>query len=226
MKFINLESAVISILPIPEREEIFVGTYSKIVILNYDFEVFQEIEVGRPVRAIAADKKGNVFAGLSSVHGDTLLKIDKNRNVKFIRVDGEPLNILSLCVDAKDDLWIGTLGLGLLKFDGYNFEPFNTMNSDVNDDTIFSLFPEPDTEGQVWFGCKEHGFGLTNTWDMYEDRYNLSPELLKMMLPEYGWKRYLVKMHHNPGGDYMDCNIGRISKFRSKLLLYLTQRGI
>jgi hypothetical protein len=31
--------------------------------------------------------------------------------------------------------------------------------------------------------------------------------MLQMMLPQYGWKRYLVKTHHNPGGEYMDCNI-------------------
>jgi|GEM_PF-3401840 len=206
MKFINLNSAVISMLPIPERKEILVGTYSHLVILDWDFEVFQKLETGRPVRAIAADKKGNIFIGMSSVQGDTLLKIDRNRNVQPISMS-ETLNILSLCVDKDDNLWIGTLGSGLLKFDGDSLEAYNPMNSDVNDDTIFSLCAEPTKNGKVWFGCKEHGLGLTNTWDEYKDKYGLSPTMLQMMLPEYGWKRYLVKTHHNPGGEYMDCNI-------------------
>lgn len=206
MKFIDLNSAVISMLQVPERREIFVGTYTHLIILNWEFEIFQKIEIGRPVRAIAADQKGNVFVGLSSSHGDTLLKIDRERNAKFVSTD-ESLNILSLCVDKNDDLWIGTLGSGLFKFDGYELEAYNGYNSDVNDDTIFSLFPDRTGRGNIWFGCKVHGFGLTDVADMFEDRYSLSPMMLEMMLPEYGYKRYLIKRHHNPGGEYLNCQI-------------------
>jgi ligand-binding sensor domain-containing protein len=60
--------------------------------------------------------------------------------------------ITSLCEDQRGQLWIGTLGGGLLRFDGYTF--FTYLEDDgLIDNAVHSIFE--DNSGKLWIGTEK-----------------------------------------------------------------------
>ncbi|CUU04987.1 Por secretion system C-terminal sorting domain-containing protein, partial [Candidatus Thermokryptus mobilis] len=53
-----------------------------------------------------------------------------------------------VAVDSSDTAWIGTLGKGLIKFDGQNAVVYNRSNSSLPGDTVFSIAVE--SSGKIW----------------------------------------------------------------------------
>ncbi len=88
--------------------------------------------------------------------------------VKFDRHISLPNNpVFCMTQDERGFLWFGTKN-GLLRFDGYDFEVFNSMAGDtttINTDWVWSLYK--DSEGNLWIGT---GLGL-NLWLPQENRF-------------------------------------------------------
>src|SRR5688572_11478953 len=64
--------------------------------------------------------------------------------------DGVPESrINTIGEDQRGNLWIGTSGNGLLKFDGYTFVNFSTEDGLISD-VIYSVYE--DNKGLIWLG--------------------------------------------------------------------------
>ncbi|MDR3118435.1 MAG: response regulator [Mediterranea sp.] len=75
----------------------------------------------------------------------------QDKSIKDVSPNKEVLNGQSLCVDAHDNIWIGTVGNGLLKYNPFTSE-FSAYRSilNFNMSAVYSLCP--DTLGCLWIG--------------------------------------------------------------------------
>lgn len=67
--------------------------------------------------------------------------------------------VLSLCQDFKGNIWIGTYGGGLNKFDGINFTLF-TKSEGLHSNTVTAIFE--DSKKQIWAGTANGGVSRYN----------------------------------------------------------------
>lgn len=88
-------------------------------------------------------------------------------DLSFINVDQNPTQraITGMIHDDKKNLWIGTFGEGLLKFDGTNFTVYKqdwTDKEGLRSSTISALFM--DEEKNIWVGTEEglYTYSLSN----------------------------------------------------------------
>ena len=58
--------------------------------------------------------------------------------------------VYALAIDGSDNIWIGTYGGGLAKFDGTNWTVYNTSNSGMPDNLVLSL--AIDGSDNIWIG--------------------------------------------------------------------------
>ena len=201
---------VICLKHFPQHKTILVGTYEEIILLNTQFQVLDRIKTGSPVRAAVCNMDGVVFIGLTSLTRNPLLMIDQTGQVKEVpfrdvRHNKRDFMVMDLCLDQNDKLWIATAGSSLLYYDGSLLTDYHANNSDVNDDVILSLSSDTTGRGKVWFGTKSRGFGILGMpdWNDKRGRYQLGPDMLQMMLPEYEFKRYWVTQHSQVGRPYL-----------------------
>ena len=97
---------------------------------------------------------------------------------------GLPINMLvpALACDAQDNLWIGTRGKGLAKFDGENWTVYNTDNSGLPHNQVVAL--AFDAQGNIWIGTGVFwgygGGGLARfdgeNWTVYDTSNSELPE--------------------------------------------------
>jgi ligand-binding sensor domain-containing protein len=78
---------------------------------------------------------------------------------KFIENEIIPIttsyrSVLSLVVDQKNSIWMGTQTDGLIKYDRETFMQFNVSNSDLPSDCVFDI--EIDKQGDLWMACGKY----------------------------------------------------------------------
>jgi ligand-binding sensor domain-containing protein/signal transduction histidine kinase/ActR/RegA family two-component response regulator len=80
--------------------------------------------------------------------------------------------ILSLLLDSKGYLWIGTNGDGLNRYDGKTFTNYTTKDG-LSDNVIYTIFE--DREGNLWFGTDD---GINKydgkSFTFYSEKHGLS----------------------------------------------------
>ncbi len=97
-------------------------------------------------RIIFQDSKGRIWIGTNK--GLNLYENKKIASVNIPKLEG--LNIRSICEDKQGNLFFGTNGSGLFRYDGKITEEFNDRNSELTHLYIHSLFC--DKKGTVWIG--------------------------------------------------------------------------
>ncbi|HEX2867338.1 MAG TPA: PEGA domain-containing protein [Ignavibacteriales bacterium] len=102
---------------------------------------------------------------------DTTIWVTYNTNNS-----GIPNNIISaLLIDQNDVKWIGTMGAGVVRFDGVTWQSFNSKNSLMPNDFITCMIF--DEEGHLWAGTNN---GLAefngNLWTVYNAGNSLLPD--------------------------------------------------
>ncbi len=116
-------------------------------LCKYNGEVSKPVLNGmvpfkQPV-AVCEDSSKNIWVGHFS--GVTCLVND--RPVKTL-LSG--LRVRALCADSKGNLWFGTWGNGLFKYDGANLVNYNTKDGSLPQDYIHDIFE--DSRGNIWLG--------------------------------------------------------------------------
>ena len=113
-----------------------------------DFEVYDRASGTLPVDqawAVLPTERG-VWIGTDA----GLVHLADGRTKLYTRADGLPHDrCISLLRDRDGNLWIGTYGGGLVRFDGQHFETLDHSNG-LGSDSIWSLFE--DREGLLWAG--------------------------------------------------------------------------
>jgi ligand-binding sensor domain-containing protein len=102
---------------------------------------------------------------------DTTIWVTYNTKNSYI-----PANRLSKVIIGKGDIkWIGTLGEGLVRYDGITWKSYNSGNSLLPNNYITALAFENETK--LWVGTKE---GLAvfngNSWSAYKTNNSLLPD--------------------------------------------------
>jgi ligand-binding sensor domain-containing protein len=136
--------------------------------------------------------------------------------------------INSLLLDSLDTLWIGTNNAGLWKFDGQNFTVFDTSNSYIPSNTVFSM--KFDSKGNFWLAT---GGGLAKydgfNWEIYNKDNSELPEntiftleidkedIIWLGMWHYGlikfdgvnWKKYEMSNSVFPSNNIYDIKFGK-----------------
>ncbi len=98
----------------------------------------------RNVTCMTQDDSGNIFIGTDR----GVMKFDGKNIYHLSDVAGE-MNISAILKDSDNNIWIGTTGLTLIKYQDGDVSAFD-RNSGLGDTRILSIFQ--DSFGTVWFG--------------------------------------------------------------------------
>lgn len=184
-----------------EENHIWIGTYLGGLFRysegdtrprHYAFD--QNNSRAETVRAVAQDKKGNLWigtrGGLYSLDKRTgnVTHYEENIMDEFSLVHN---SVLNLHFDAKGDLWIGTRnGISYLNFERQAFAYLNSFSSEttnLNTSEVYALWE--DREQNLWIGTENGGINI----------YNRSANTIKYLTTEQGLSNNCVKAIHPDG---------------------------
>jgi len=102
------------------------------------------------IESMGKDSAGNIW--ISSEHG--VAKSDGDIWTRYWLPSGEvivdELRVNSIIPGRDRSVWFATDGQGAYKFDGANWTNYNTVNSDLSDDDVYSV--GIDKDNNLWFG--------------------------------------------------------------------------
>ncbi len=127
------------------------------------------------VWTITEDADENIWVGTD---GGGLCQFDRSRKIfteKFVHIEGDSTSIsgnriVSLLIDSKKRLWIGTAtGINLLLPDGHSFRSLS-LKEGLQSDVVFAM--EEDDHGKIWFStAKTLVYFDPDTWKFVEYDY-------------------------------------------------------
>jgi ligand-binding sensor domain-containing protein/signal transduction histidine kinase len=101
------------------------------------------------IRRIVEDKDGHLWIGTRN--GLFVCKPDKHEEVRVVdELSG--IFILSLFVDSKGNLWVGTNGKGLFCYNGTSFSQ-HSYEQGLSSNVLFDIWE--DKEGNIWVGSND-----------------------------------------------------------------------
>lgn len=105
----------------------------------------------------------SLFFWLAFIFGflSPILLFSQQYNFRYLSVENglAQSQVLSLCQDSKGNIWIGTYGGGLNKFDGIDFTLY-TIAEGLQSNTITSIFE--DSKKHLWVGSSNGGVSRFN----------------------------------------------------------------
>ena len=169
-----IEGAVRAILQTTDGY-IWIGTQEG--LYRFDGDRFTAYNTGNTaemkngsVYALAEDQEGTLWAATR----DGLLAYRENSFKRYSVKDGLTTNsLLSLCVDKRGALWIGSMGGGLMEYSDGSFRPF-AYEGDLRFGTIWSLASARDSS--LWIGTASAGVACIKNGR--ESRYTVRGGLL------------------------------------------------
>lgn len=89
---------------------------------------------------------------LWAISNETLYRLDIDKHVveKMIPNDSTYLGLFTFCLDDSGNIWIGTIGNGLIKFDT-NTSRFISLK-DVLQQSVYSIYSICYDDGNIWMG--------------------------------------------------------------------------
>lgn len=174
-----------------ERSEktLWIGTYHYgLYIMDLLTNSIKHIQIPKsvadatntPINCLKADKQGNIWIGTNGnglyryhintgelVHFSNIFVQQKNRNILFSGY------ITTIELDQQDNLWIGTNGGGLVRYDPAQnkLKIYNHDNSNLPLDMIMAI--HCDKFGQIWVGVMGGGLCLYNAKTQKFHQYSI-----------------------------------------------------
>lgn len=159
-----------------KRGKLWFGTQN-LGVCRYDgnsFTWFTEKGLSGPVvRALFEDKNGNLWfgtngGGLFRYDGKSLTNFTEESRVNNYEYEknlndsvkpGNLARVWTINEDNNENLWIGTIDLGVWRYDGRNLTHYTTKNG-LTSNVINTIYK--DKKGELWFGtgtdvCKFNG---------------------------------------------------------------------
>lgn len=181
----------------------------------------QKILDGYFVTSIAFDSKGNAWIGTFK---QGLIKYNSQETIVYNSLNSLiPANSVmwDIAVDSKDNVWIGCDGI--IKYDGVNFTLFNSQNTTIPEDFVYSI--DIDSKDNIWFtSCRFREGGIVKfdgkTWNVFTPENSDLPvnmvhsisidhnDNVWLALGETVTKSYLVKISGNNWTSYSSDHIG------------------
>ncbi len=121
----GLMDAAISALHEDRENNLWIGTRQGLCRLSNENFLTETNVQNRPIRAICEDPGGQLWFG-----GDAGLMRRRNGQIENLSDNGTfpPERVSSLYADAEGNLWVGTLGDGLLRWRQNHWERFGVQN--------------------------------------------------------------------------------------------------
>ena len=152
-----------------ENGDVYFGTASGLTVYHASDQRFTQLTtehglVNNEIWAMMASKDGTLWIGtsegISKYNGETFttFAIPKSK-VKEPRALISYDRITSIMEDSQGNLWFGTDGYGVCKFDGKNFTHYTTSDG-LCDNTISDIFE--DQTGAIWIGTMFGGVSIYN----------------------------------------------------------------
>ncbi len=154
-----LPTSIVTAIVADRESRLWVGTdgagVARIVGDKVDYLTMQQGMPDNFVRAIAEDARGAIWIGTNHGFG----KVDGDRFDADALADEELRRavVLSLYVDDRDALWIGTMEHGLWRYMGGHITHY-TMREGLPNETINSILT--DAEDNVWLGSNRGIFRI------------------------------------------------------------------
>jgi len=138
---------------------IFYFTAITTVISQNNWVVFKSAPI--PSKQIDNRVSYNIVINKNEIEkrNKSLLKLPSFIDEKYlIKTNTVPANFIACIIqDKAGNIWFGTFGGGLAKFDGKTWEVFNSHNSKLPSDIVYSL--AADKNNSIWIGTLD---GLAN----------------------------------------------------------------
>jgi ligand-binding sensor domain-containing protein/signal transduction histidine kinase len=140
-------------------------------------QVFRPLEdsLGANVLSVAEDNEGGVWFTSSRIRSSRICRWKDGALTQYGGVPVNLLNLRAVCVDHHQNVWVGTLGLGLLRLQDGMFRPFGpeSLNKDI------SAICE-DHAGRLWVGT-EGGLACFDgsEWKIYTTADGLSANMIR-----------------------------------------------
>ncbi|MEM7107268.1 MAG: two-component regulator propeller domain-containing protein, partial [Bacteroidota bacterium] len=137
-------------------EKVWVATKSSLYILDETAGTFQRqktsLRSGEFIRSMVVSPAGDLYLG-------TNMGVWKRNNKNMVFITRENYQTMSLFIDSKENLWVGTNYNGLLKFRHDKLVKNYTGKSEISNDFVRCV--EEDNEGKIWVGTYR---GLDAIW--------------------------------------------------------------
>ena len=173
------------------------------------------------VTAIAFDSKGNAWIGTFK---QGLIKYNPKETVVYNSTNSIlPSNFVAwdITVDSKNNVWIGCGGL--MKFDGVNFTLYDSSNTTIPEDFVYSI--AIDSKDNIWFtSCRFRKGGIVkyngSDWRVFTpDNSDLPVNFVQsiaidkndntwLALGEIVANTFIVKISGNIWTNYSGDNLG------------------
>lgn len=146
-------------------------------------KVFEVVESSRDgtVQSVSEDNKGGLWIGYNGERVDYLGSAGAQSYTN--RHGLNHLNVKSILVDRAQEVWAGTYGGGLLRFQNGVFRPTAGLEAIPRNREISALYE--DREGRLWAGsqaglaCREAG-----QWRIYSTRDGLSADVVRALVED------------------------------------------
>ncbi len=151
-----------------------------------------------------------------------ILKDYASANFHLLDVDQGLASSYVLCLyqDSQQNIWLGTYGQGVTKFDG-NFFTYYTKNEGLCDNTVLAILE--DRKGNLWFGTQNGGLSCYNGHTMTS--YNKENSLLSndiSSLYEDRWGNIWI----GTSGGGLSCFINGLESPNSRIIHFTEKEGI
>jgi PAS domain S-box-containing protein len=184
-------------------------------VTRYDGQRFHPLNVDRGlsnsvVRAIREDHAGNLWFATDV----GLWKYNKKTFAinHFTKKNGLPGDLIrAMIMDSKGQLWLGTQGYGLSRYDGTTFTNFSIADG-LAGNSVYSILE--DRNGNLWFGTYE---GLSkydgNTFQNYTVDQGLSNNFVRAIIED------------REGKLWFGTNEGGLCHFDGKVFGCITEKN-
>jgi signal transduction histidine kinase/ligand-binding sensor domain-containing protein len=139
--------------------------------------VFDIFGKSQPLAAqsVSEDEHGGLWMAFNAFGGFRGASYWNTNSLQNFGV-GPQSNVWSIIVDHKQQVWAGTGGDGLFRFQGDHFQP--AIGAEILGHHIFALFE--DRSGQIWAGTHD-GLGCWNgsSWKIYTTNNGLSENIVR-----------------------------------------------
>jgi|GEM_PF-930507 len=160
------------------REILWIGTWNGLV--KYDFERWinyteKDGLTKNHITDIISDSQSRLWVSSISLKKDGGVSVYDGRDWKSYSnskqdTDDRPGNIITLKEDSAGNIWAGSWGNGVYKFDGENWMNFNTTNG-LPSNEIMDII---EFDEKVWFATKQKGafyksIGKDDDWEIVDE---------------------------------------------------------
>lgn len=166
-KLFGIDNDFVRSIYIDKDDNIWLSSKTGLTLLEDGIPTIFNSENGlenQNIKVVSQDNEGNIWLGTD---GSGAFRFSGNEFVNFINKDGLA-GVMSIIQDHDKTYWFSTYGDGITKYEDHVFTNYNSLNSNLTNNTIWSSML--DSKNQLWFGSS--GGLIKQNQDEFEVYHN------------------------------------------------------